>query len=29
VLSFCNASDDDVTVPANGVTFSYVIFDVP
>jgi hypothetical protein len=29
VLSFCNASDDDVTVPAGGVTFSYVIFDVP
>jgi len=29
VLSFCNASDDDVTVPATGVTFSYVVFDVP
>ena len=29
VLSFCNPTDDDVTVPANGVTFSYVVFDVP
>lgn len=29
VLSFCNATDDDVTVPTNGVTFSYVVFDVP
>jgi hypothetical protein len=29
VLSFCNPTDDDVTVPTNGVTFSYVVFDVP
>jgi hypothetical protein len=29
VLTFCNASDTDVTVPANGVSFSYVVFDVP
>jgi hypothetical protein len=29
VLSFCNPTDDDVTVPTNGVSFSYVVFDVP
>jgi hypothetical protein len=29
VLTVCNASDEDVTVPAAGVTFSYVVFDVP
>ena len=30
VLSFCNASDEDVSIPpTSSVSFSYVVFDVP
>jgi hypothetical protein len=29
VLILCNGTDQDVTIPANGITFSYVVFDVP
>jgi hypothetical protein len=29
VLTICNGTDEDVPAPPNGITFSYVVFDVP
>jgi hypothetical protein len=29
VLILCNGTDQDVQIPANGITFSYVVFDIP
>jgi hypothetical protein len=29
VLALCNGSDADVAIPAAGITFSYVVFDLP
>ena len=29
VLMICNSTDDPIATPATGITFSYVVFDVP
>jgi hypothetical protein len=29
VLALCNGTDGDVSIPSTGITFSYVVFDIP